>query len=163
MSRLRRRLRVLMAVLALLGGSGAVADERAAVFGRWASEGSIIEITSDANQLSARVMALDAPTFEAGEEGVPIGEPRVDVHNPDPALRGRPVLGLELLSGYTFTGKRWEGKIYDPESGNTYSSRMHVDKQGNLAMRGYVGVPMLGRTATFEPLGRCTPAMQVML
>ena len=72
-------------------------------------------------------------------------------------------MGLELLKNYRHTGKRWEGKIYDPESGNTYSSRMEVDKSGNLKMRGYIGMPMLGRTAIFEPLSLCKPHMQEML
>ena len=78
-------------------------------------------------------------------------------------MRDRPLLGMELLSEYSWDGKRWSGKIYDPESGNTYSSRMEVRKDGNLAMRGYIGSPLFGRTAVFEPVANCTPAIQKMV
>ena len=133
------------------------------VLGIWASDGSVIHISEDSGQLSAVVVALMNPQYTEDEEYGPVGADRRDDLNPDESQRQNLILGLELLSNYTFTGKRWEGKIYDPESGNTYSSRMEVDKSGNLKMRGYIGVPMLGRTAIFEPLTLCKPNMQEML
>ncbi|MBF68473.1 MAG: hypothetical protein CMQ29_12350 [Gammaproteobacteria bacterium] len=87
--------------------------------------------------LSARIIALDNPTFEANEEDVPQVEPLVDMRNPEPALHERRVLGLDLRSVSAFIGKRWGGKIYDPESGNMCSSCMRVDRAGSLAMRLY--------------------------
>ncbi len=133
------------------------------VLGYWASEGSIIHVSKHADELSARVFALMDPTYTPEEAPRPVGAVRLDDRNPDPEIRTRPVLGLELLSGYRFSGKRWEGKIYDPESGNTYSSRMERDGDGNLKMRGYVGIPLLGRTAIFLPLSLCTENMRTML
>ena len=69
---------------------------------------------------------------------------------------------MELLSDYRWTGKRWEGKIYDPASGNTYSSRMEPDGE-RLKMRGYIGVPMLGRTQFFERVESCGETVTQML
>ena len=136
----------------------------ASVAGLWASDGSIISVEVDGTDLTATVVALMEPNYleDEAEFGVP-GSTRLDHLNPDDGLRTRPVLGIELTSEYTFDGKRWSGKIYDPESGNTYSSRMRVDKDGNLAMRGYIGMPMLGRTAIFEPIAMCKNHMQEML
>ncbi|MEM7096966.1 MAG: DUF2147 domain-containing protein [Pseudomonadota bacterium] len=133
------------------------------VLGYWASDGSIIHITETEGNLSAIVVALMEPNYTEGEEYGPVGAPRRDDLNPEEARRTDPVLGLELLKNYTYGGKRWEGKIYDPESGNTYSSRMEVDRKGNLKMRGYIGVPMLGRTAIFEPVSSCKPHIREML
>ena len=40
-----------------------------------------------------------------------------------------------------------KGKIYDPESGKTYSCKMWYDGgPGKLKVKGYVGISILGRT-----------------
>ncbi|MDY0335364.1 MAG: DUF2147 domain-containing protein, partial [Bacteroidales bacterium] len=70
--------------------------------------------------------------------------------NPDTTLQKRPLMGLQLLSGFVFDGDdEWEsGKIYDPKSGKTYSCYMEfTDKSKNkLKVRGYIGISLLGRT-----------------
>ena len=139
-------------------------SQEADVVGLWASDGSIIRVDVEGTNLVATVVALMEPDYVASEAefGQP-GTPRLDHLNPEPALRSRTVLGLQISDGYRYDGKRWSGKIYDPESGNTYSSRMKVDDDGNLAMRGYIGLPMLGRTAVFEPTSLCKQHIQTML
>jgi hypothetical protein len=92
-----------------------------------------------------------------------VGAPRLDDRNPDPALRERPIVGIDLLSEYRFDDGQWRGRIYDPESGKVYSSRMKVEKDGRLHMRGYIGVPMLGRTAIFDPVSSCQAHIVAML
>ncbi|OCX54467.1 SIGNAL peptide protein [Mucilaginibacter sp. PPCGB 2223] len=74
------------------------------------------------------------------------GHPKMDKNNPDPALRTRPDLNLELLKDFTFDGKTYEdGTIYDPKSGKTYSCKMTLT--GNtLKIRGYIGISLFGRT-----------------
>lgn len=139
------------------------ADNSTDVFGYWAGESSILHIQRQGQQLSAVIVALTDPVYLQTED---IGEPgalRKDNNNPDPALQDRPLLGLNLLQDYVFDDGRWQGKIYDPESGNVYSSRMNVDRSGELNMRGYIGAPMFGRTAKFTPLKTCTEAVKVML
>lgn len=154
-----------LSVICGLGNSLAWANP-SAVFGRWAEERSILEFRQEANgQLSGTVVALRDPLYTAEDAAGAPGTPRRDHNNPDPALRGRPMLGANLLSDYRYNEKsgQWRGKIYDPESGNTYSSRMNVDRDGNLRMRGYLGIPMLGRTAIFEPVSRCSANILGML
>lgn len=77
---------------------------------------------------------------------------RKDFKNPDASLRERLVVGLEFLTDFVFNGDNsWtDGKIYDPESGKTYSCNMSLDDKNNLKVRGYIGVSLLGRTEVFE-------------
>lgn len=74
---------------------------------------------------------------------------RTDTKNSDPKLRSRPLLGLVLLTNFTYDDGEWSGgKIYDPKSGKTYSCTMKM-KGDKLEIRGYVGVSMFGRTTVW--------------
>jgi uncharacterized protein (DUF2147 family) len=77
------------------------------------------------------------------------GKPKTDIHNLDTALRSRPLCGLPMLDSFTPDGNGgWQGgHIYDPESGKTYKSVMHLAADGTLHVRGYIGIPLLGRSA----------------
>jgi uncharacterized protein (DUF2147 family) len=78
-----------------------------------------------------------------------------DRHNPESALRQRKVTGLEILRGLkprpdgTWVG----GSIYDPATGNTYTCHLALDGDDRLHVRGYVGIPLLGRTTTWTRVG----------
>jgi uncharacterized protein (DUF2147 family) len=75
---------------------------------------------------------------------------RKDTKNPDETLKNREVLGIELLTGFTFNDDFYtDGKIYDPESGKTYDCRMSLTDK-ILKVRGYIGISLFGRTETFE-------------
>jgi uncharacterized protein (DUF2147 family) len=80
---------------------------------------------------------------------------RLDVHNPDPALAQRKVLGMTLLQGFRLNAetRRWEGgTIYDPKSGKTYDGLIWSDPEhpGTLQLKGYVlGWTFLGRSTTW--------------
>jgi len=67
-------------------------------------------------------------------------EADTDLHNPDPKLRSRPILGLELIWNFRPAGTgRWDGgKIYDPRSGKTYNSKMQLTADGDLKVDGCV-------------------------
>jgi uncharacterized protein (DUF2147 family) len=140
-----------------------VADDREAVFGRWAQDRSILEVRPVEDGLEMVIVAMVDPNYREDEEiGVP-GEPRVDVNNPDESLRSRTILGLNLVSGYQYDDGTWQGQIYDPESGKLYSSKMKVGREGNLEMRGYIGIPLFGRTASFAPVSSCEAHIVSML
>jgi len=153
------RLQILM-VSCLLAGAGW--SNEAAVLGVWSGGDSLVEVTATGESLSMRVLAIRDAVYLPDESLGEPGSPRRDDNNPDPALKSRPLVGMELLSGYRWTGKRWEGKIYDPGSGNTYSSRMEPDGS-RLKMRGYIGMPMLGRTQYFDRVENCEPSVAEMV
>lgn len=140
----------------------AIADDRGSIFGRWASNNSILEIGETDGVLHATIVSILDPLYKEGEDG-PVGTTRVDLHNPDTALRSRPLIGMNLLDGYRYKDGKWQGSLYDPESGKTYKSQITLAADGTLQMRGYIGVPMLGRTAVWAPVSSCSGAIAKML
>lgn len=77
--------------------------------------------------------------------------PKTDENNPEPGLRGRPIIGMELMKGFSFNGKEWKGgKVYDPTTGNTYSGKMRLTSPDTLKLRGYAVIPLFGKSATWK-------------
>jgi uncharacterized protein (DUF2147 family) len=76
------------------------------------------------------------------------GLPLVDLKNPDPALRSRPLLGLKVLRDLRRTGENtWEdGKIYNPDDGGDYNAEMSIHDNGTLRIRAYLLLPLFGKT-----------------
>lgn len=73
-----------------------------------------------------------------------------DTLNPDPKLKGRDFMGMVFLKDFTYDNELWKGgTIYDPKTGNTYKSKMWLE-DGNLKVRGYIGISLFGRSAVFE-------------
>jgi uncharacterized protein (DUF2147 family) len=119
--------------------------------GVWYAEGGAAKVgiePCDGEKLCGRVLWLRSPL---DENGCPLR----DRHNPDPALRGREVEGLEVLRGLRAgEDKTWtDGTIYDPASGYTYRCQLTFDGNDRLRLRGYVGVPLIGRTTTWTRVG----------
>jgi uncharacterized protein (DUF2147 family) len=79
-----------------------------------------------------------------------VASPRKDIKNPTEALKTREVLGIDLFSNFSYRdGAYSSGKVYDPESGNTYDCKMTLN--GNtLKVRGYIGISLFGRTEYFK-------------
>ncbi len=76
-------------------------------------------------------------------------ETKTDRKNPDPALRNRPLKNMLFLTNFTFDGDdEWSGgRIYSAEDGDTYKCKMELeDNKHTLKVRGYVGIPLLGKT-----------------
>jgi uncharacterized protein (DUF2147 family) len=148
--------RVMALVLALLATRLYAAEPATDITGYWVmSDGSaLVEIIASQAGLSARIAALRDPQFTVADgEGVksPVGEPRLDVHNPDPRLRGRSLLGLTIARGLRFDRGRWRGgRIYDPATGKSWRCEMEPAPGGYLKVRGYVGMAALGRTQYWQ-------------
>lgn len=79
------------------------------------------------------------------------GEPKLDSKNPDVKLRKKPLMGMQMLHDlkYDAKGKYSGGKIYDPRVGKTYSCKAEMVNNNTLDLRGYIGIPMAGRTDTW--------------
>ncbi|CAH2604732.1 conserved exported protein of unknown function [Rhodovastum atsumiense] len=60
--------------------------------------------------------------------------------------QGRPMCGLTILVVSRAGSDAWEGRITDPETGTAWSCRLWLDEMGQLHVRGYVLVPLLGQT-----------------
>ena len=68
------------------------------------------------------------------------GDGQLDVHNPDKKLQSRKLIGVNILTGLTKKGDKWEGgRIYNPKNGKTYKCSIWLD--GNqLKVRGYIAM-----------------------
>ena len=110
--------------------------------GDWkTSNDSIVRVyPCDGSHLCARVVVVGPKT-----------KPQLDVKNPDTGLRGRPICGLTIGTGFAPHGPdaAKDGKIYDPESGKTYSAQMQSAGE-TLKLHGFVGISLLGRTETWH-------------
>ena len=118
------------------------------ITGLWDAGVAHLYIHACGELLCGRVAALDEPLDEDGNEVL-------DENNPDPALRARPILGMDIMSGFSRAGDtRWEdGAIYDPRDGKTYKCVMKLQRDGTLKVRGYIiGLPLLGKTVTLTPV-----------
>jgi len=111
------------------------------ILGNWTNPGgSTIHIYQCGPDICAKLVAIskDAPG-------------RVDTKNPDPALRGRSLCGLVIGKDFESVSpsRAQGGKLYDPKSGKTYTGSM--TREGDkLKLRGYVGIPLFGRTETWS-------------
>ena len=68
------------------------------------------------------------------------------------ALHGKPVVGMTIAWGLRHDSDDWSGgRIMDPDNGKVYSARMTPGADGKtLEVRGYIGMPMLGRTQVWQ-------------
>ena len=66
------------------------------------------------------------------------GEPNRDVHNDDPSLRDRPILGITILKNLRWDDDVWRGEVYNPEDGNTYRTEVRRTANGALEVKGCV-------------------------
>jgi len=67
------------------------------------------------------------------------GAPTVDVNNPDPAKRARPLLGSAVLLGLKPSGAgEWTGSLYDAENGRTYVGKLTVIDDHHVKVAGCV-------------------------
>jgi uncharacterized protein (DUF2147 family) len=120
----------LFAALALVSPLPALAA--APIAGRYLTQDkqAIVEVGPCGTKVCGRIVRILA----AQPKG-----PARDEYNPDPKLRGRPILGLTILSGFTDGGKQWNGQVYDPNKGKMYRSVLTPKPDGTLAMKGCIG------------------------
>lgn len=62
--------------------------------------------------------------------------------------KDQPMIGMQILSGLKKDGDEYTGgHILDPKNGKEYKSKAELIEGGKkLSVRGYIGVPMLGRS-----------------
>jgi uncharacterized protein (DUF2147 family) len=65
---------------------------------------------------------------------------------------GKPQCGLTILkSSADMKEGISTGRITDPRDGKVYDAQIWVDGSGKLHLRGYIGVPLLGKTQVWQP------------
>ena len=86
------------------------------------------------------VKIVDPPEENAVCDACPKDDPR----------HGQPIEGLVIMTNLKLEkDEKWFGEIMDPENGKTYDTRIWVDDEGSLLVRGYIG--FFFRTQTWLP------------
>jgi len=139
--------RNLLLVLLCLSTLSAFSQGKDAVLGKWlnpSGEGQILIYKAPSAKYSGKLIWLKEPHDEAGK-------PKTDIKNPKSSLRNQPLLGLEILKDFVFEDGRWvDGSIYDPKTGKTYSCTLTLKEDGQLNIRGYIGISLLGRSESWK-------------
>jgi uncharacterized protein (DUF2147 family) len=139
-------------IIILLSATTAFGAGSNGILGIWKTEldESKVEIFMCGEKVCGRIIWLKSPVYTDSKDGE-VGTPFIDRKNPDPALRSRPILGLRILEGFTAKGdNNWEnGTCYDPKSGNTYRGKIHLAAPDRLELRGFIGIPLFGRTSVW--------------
>ena len=132
-----RVLAILAAALAPVAGlQSAKAGEPGSPVGYWLTErgDGVIEVTQCSNGLCGRIVGIG----RAPGEPVP-----TDVH-------GQSQCGLTILTiEVPASGGVWDGSVTDPRDGSTYGAQLWLDNKDRLHIRGYLAIPLFGRTQTW--------------
>jgi uncharacterized protein (DUF2147 family) len=146
-----RRTAGLLLLLAVGGPPLACAADAPSPIGVWktfddktGNARAVVRIYADHGRLFGRIES----TFTPG------GEHRVCLPCKD-ERKDQPIIGLVIIRNMREDDTEYDGgDILDPESGWVYRCKMHVEAGGTrLVLRGYIGVPWLGRTQTWERQG----------
>jgi len=130
---------------AVVAGSPAWADDNSPV-GLWKNiddvsgkPKALIRITESNGELQGRIEKL----FRAPDQDQ---NPKCD--KCEDARKDQPIIGMVFMSGLKKDGDEYAGgEILDPDNGKVYKSKMHLTDAGKkLSVRGYIGIPMLGRS-----------------
>ena len=138
--------------LLLLSATTAFGADLNGILGIWKTEldESKVEVFRCGEKVCGKIIWLKNPIYADSRDGE-VGTPVIDRKNPDPALKSRPVLGLRILEGFTEQGdSTWgDGTCYDPKSGKTYRGKIHLAAPDRLELRGFIGIPLFGRTSVW--------------
>ena len=139
----------LLAVVPIGLALGGVASAQASAVGLWNTISdrdrkptAVVEIREAGAELSGVVRAL---LVAADPEDSICGKCTDD-------RKGQRVVGMEILRHMHADGDgQWSGgEILDPENGKTYRATLKlVDGGQKLVLRGYIGLPLFGRSQTW--------------
>jgi uncharacterized protein (DUF2147 family) len=122
------------------------ARSAAGLSGLWLTQdrNGVIEVSHCGDRLCARIVGvvLDHP-----DDKMPLD------------YRGMPQCDLPLVSdAQEIRPNLWKGHLTDPRSGSVYGAEIHLNPNGTLALRGYLGFTLLGRTQTWTRYSGTLPA-----
>jgi len=131
----------------LLGAVGVVSAQTMSPLGVWTNseKKANFEIYKCGNKLCGKIVTTAVPNDPK------TGKPKTDVNNPDPKLHSQPLLGMVFMQGFEYDeDNKWDdGKIYDPESGKTYSCYIKMMNPNTMEVKGYIGFSLIGRSQTW--------------
>lgn len=153
---MRRLLFLTALIIVILPAIPAYAQENTnnadRIVGKWMTEKKnlIVEVYKHEHQYKAKIVWFD----DTDDLSRP-AEMRRDDQNPDPTLRKRKILGLEILKllAYNKASDSWEdGIIYDALTGKEWSSYAFITNKGLLRVKGYWHFKIFSKSVDFLPV-----------
>ena len=136
--------------------TGIVQADKSDILGLWKSlpseKGySHIKIEKVGKKYFGTVVYLSKPKYEEKDGVDLVGKEKLDRNNPEKSKQKNPIIGLQLLKNFEYDGdNEWDdGTIYDPNNGKTYKCVIKNKVKDKLYVRGYIGLPIIGRTTTW--------------
>ena len=138
--------RMLIGAFALSQAVLAAESPQPDIAGRWITfDGShrraIVEISRESRHATGRIVEFFP---RPGEDP----DPACD--ECPPPSRGRKIRGLQILSLDADDHGGWHGTVVDPEEGREYRCTVSLEGASQLRLRGYVGLPLFGRTEAWR-------------
>lgn len=120
------------------------------IIGKWMSlrKNVIVEVFKTGNEYKGKIVWFD----DSDDKNRPMLV-RTDFKNPEPSLRKRKLIGLEVMHGLFYDEKlhEWQdGKIYDASKGKHWNAKAWITKEGILNVRGYWHLELLGQNISFK-------------
>ena len=120
--------------------------------GIWKTElgESKVEVYRCGENICGKIVWLKRPVYTDASDGQ-VGTPIIDRKNHDPDLRNRPLIGLQIMQGFSNQGDTTlgGGSCYDPKSGKSYRGKVRLTAPDRLELRGFIGIPLFGRTSVW--------------
>ena len=115
---------------------GQAAAPQDAIVGTWLTEdgGSKVDVVAGKSADGSTVYSGKVAWLKDPTRG---GKPLLDANNDNAALRNRPILGLEILSGFKAAGAgAWTGgTLYSPRRGESFPADIALLPDGSLELK----------------------------
>ena len=116
------------------------------IFGKWKTidditgkEKGVVEIYEFKGKVYGRVIEI----FEESKK-------HVKCEKCDGEEKNKPVMGMNIIKGLTKDDDVYNGgKVLDPKIGKWYHCKIFLDGKDKLIIRGYIGIPLFGRSQTW--------------
>ena len=116
------------------------------IFGKWKTiddetgkEKGVVEIYEHKGKVYGKIIEI----FEQNKKHLKCEKCEGDDKN-------KPILGLVIIKGLTKNEAIYDGgKIVDPKNGKKYHCKITLDGKDKLIVRGYIGIPLFGRSQTW--------------
>ena len=116
------------------------------IFGKWKTiddetgkEKGVVEIYEHKGKVYGKIIEI----FEQNKK-------HLKCEKCDGDDKNKPILGLVIIKGLTKNEAIYDGgKIVDPKNGKKYHCKITLDGKDKLIVRGYIGIPLFGRSQTW--------------
>lgn len=124
---------MLLLILSAAAGAGMDAN---AVIGRWRTpvRHGVVEVARCGPSICGKLVDSD---------GLRANPDLRDANNKDAALKGRRLMGVQMLQGFVWKGGAWTGgSIYNAEDGGVYKATVTPVSSTELTLRGCIMWPL---------------------